>query len=234
MSAQGQPIRLVIADDHPIFREGLRRLLDAEPGFKVVGQAADGADALRCTRDLRPEILLLDLAMPKVGGLEVLRKLSEERVDVKVILLTAQINAGETVEALQHGARGVVLKESATQVLYKCVRAVMSGEYWVGHERVADIVHLLTEHRRRALAPPPALLLTARELQIVAAIVEGTSNKDISRQLGVSEQTVKNHLSHIFDKVGVSNRLELALYALHHNLVGGAPAGRHGGGQGAR
>ncbi len=229
MATQGRPIQIVIADDHPIFREGLRRLIDAEPGFQVVGQAADGADALRCTRALRPEILLLDLAMPKIGGLEVLRELSEEQVDVKVILLTAQINAEETVEALQHGARGVVLKDSATQVLYKCVRAVMSGEYWVGHERLADIVHLLADHRRRALAPPPASLLTARELQIVAAIVEGTSNKDISRQFGLSEQTVKNHLSHIFDKVGVSSRLELALYALHHGLVGGAPAGRHGG-----
>jgi len=144
---------------------------------------------------------------------------------VRTVLLTAEIDRRETIEALQLGARGVVLKQSATQILYKCVRAVMSGEYWVGNERVADIVQTLREHARQAEAPPPVTTLTRRELQIVAAVVEGASNRDIGQQLRLSEQTVKNHLSHIFDKVGVSNRLELALYAVHHRLLEKVPPG---------
>ena len=141
------------------------------------------------------------------------------------MLLTAAIDPDETITALQLGARGVILKESATQLLYRCLQAVMAGEYWVGHERVHDIVqHLARGHAQRPTrTATPAQMLTRRELQVVAAIVEGASNKDIGQQFGLSEQTVKNHLSHIFDKVGVSNRLELALYAVHHKLLKKAP-----------
>jgi DNA-binding NarL/FixJ family response regulator len=139
-------------------------------------------------------------------------------VRVKPVLLTAAIDAAESVKALRLGARGVILKESATQLLFRCLQSVMSGEYWVGHERVLDIVqHLRTAGRQTEAAP--ATLLTRRELQIVSAIIEGASNKDIGQQFNLSEQTVKNHLSHIFDKVGVSNRLELALFAVHHKLL---------------
>ena len=223
MSSVPTPIRIVIADDHPIFRDGLRRLLEAEPGFTIVGEAGDGGEALARVESLKPDILLLDLAMPRVNGLEALKELGERRLPVRAILLTAGIDSAETIQALQLGARGVVLKDSATQLLYKAVRAVMNGEFWVGHERVQDIVKSLQQgakepEPRRA----PAALLTKRELQIVAAIVEGASNKDVGAQFGLSEQTVKNHLSHIFDKVGVSNRLELALYAVHHRLLEGA------------
>ncbi len=217
------PVRILIADDHPIFREGLRRLLDAEPGFAVVGMASDGNEAIEQADTLRPDILLLDLAMPRASGLEVLRQLSERESGVRAIVLTAAIDREDTVKAVRYGARGVVLKESATHTLYRCVRTVMDGQYWIGHDRVVDIIHSLRnggqdEDRR------PAQMLTRRELQIVAAIVDGATNKDISQQFGLSEQTVKNHLSHIFDKLGVSNRLELALYAVNHNLMrdGGA------------
>ncbi len=218
-----QPIRIVIADDHPIFRDGLRRLLDSEPGFRVVGQAANGEEAVWRVRELRPDVLLLDVAMPRSGGLDALRTLRDEAADVRTVLLTAAIDAQQTVQALEYGARGVILKESATRLLYKCVRAVMNGEYWVGQEHVPDIVKTLAEHKRRADDRSPAAGLTVRELQIVAAVVEGTSNKEIGTKLGLSEQTVKNHLGRIFDKTGVSSRLELALYALHHRLLDRAP-----------
>jgi len=217
-------IRIVIADDHPIMREGLRRLLDAQPPFQVVGQAADGEEAVSRVRDLRPDVLLLDLAMPRAGGLEALRRIQAEQVGVRTVLLTAAIDAEQTVEALEYGARGIILKMSATRLLYKCLHAVMNGEYWVGHEHVPDIVRLVADHRRRADDRSPAASLTSRELQIVAAIVDGTSNKEIAAALGLSEQTVKNHLSNIFDKTGVSNRLELAMYALHHRLTDNAGA----------
>jgi two-component system, NarL family, nitrate/nitrite response regulator NarL len=214
-------VRIVIADDHPIFRDGLRRLLEADPRFEVVGEAGDGQEAVRQVAQLRPDVLLLDLAMPRSNGLQALQELIELGFPVRPVLLTAAIDPAETIKALQLGARGVILKESATQLLYKCLMAVMSGEYWVGHERVQDIVqHLRVAGRQaHAASTTPAMMLTRRELQIVASIVEGASNKDIGQQFNLSEQTVKNHLSHIFDKVGVSNRLELALYAVHHKLL---------------
>ncbi len=225
MPERNGPIRIVIADDHPIFRDGLRRLLEADARFEVIGEAGDGQEAVSKVASLRPDILLLDLAMPRSNGLQALQELIDLGFPIRPVLLTAAIDPAETIQALQLGARGVILKESATQLLYKCLLAVMSGEFWVGHERVHDIVqHLRTAGREaEAKAATPAMMLTRRELQIVAAIVEGASNKDIGQQFGLSEQTVKNHLSHIFDKVGVSNRLELALYAVHHKLLDGAP-----------
>jgi two-component system, NarL family, nitrate/nitrite response regulator NarL len=213
-------IRVVIADDHPIFRDGLRRLLGAEPGFEVIGEAGDGHEAVAKAATLRPDVLLLDLAMPRANGLQALQDLLDLRLPVRSVLLTAAIDSAETVKALRLGARGVILKEAATQLLFKCLHSVMNGEYWVGHERVQDIVEQLRraeDDANRELTP--AGRLTRRELQIVAAIVEGSGNKDIGQQFGLSQQTVKNHLSHIFDKLGVSNRLELALYAVHHKLM---------------
>jgi DNA-binding NarL/FixJ family response regulator len=221
MSDAQAPIRIVIADDHPLVREGLRTLLELQPGFTVVGEAVDGLDAVRLTNDLRPDVLLLDLAMPRMNGLDVLKALADTATEVRTVLLTAAIEREETVQALRLGARGVVLKEAATQMLYKCIRAVMAGVFWVGHERIDDLMQTLRQiERAPAREPSPASRLTRRELQVIAAVVEGGSNKDIAKAFGLSEQTVKNHLSNIFDKLGVSNRLELALYAVHHRLLG--------------
>jgi DNA-binding NarL/FixJ family response regulator len=220
MTTPQSPIRIVIADDHPLVREGLRKLFDLQPGFAVVGEAGDGLEALKVVKDLKPDVLLLDLAMPRMNGLDVLRELGEMVEEVKAVLLTAGIEREETVRALRLGARGVVLKESATQLLYRCVRAVVNGEYWVGHERIDDLLKTMRalDHAPRQEATP-ASRLTRRERQVIAAVVEGGGNKDIGKSLGLSEQTVKNHLSNIFDKLGVSNRLELALYAVHHRLL---------------
>ena len=132
------PVSILIADDHPIFRDGLRRLLEAERGLKVIGEASDGADAVKLARQLKPGVLLLDLAMPRQLGLEALRDLSvgSGANRVRVILLTAAVEKHQIVEALQLGARGVLLKDSATQLLLKSIHTVMTGEYWVGRESV--------------------------------------------------------------------------------------------------
>lgn len=212
--------RILIADDHPIFRDGLRRLLESEREFKVVGEACDGVEAINLVQQLKPEILLLDLAMPRRAGLEALREISPDLAFVRVILLTAAAEKHQIVEALQLGARGVVLKDSATQILLKSIRAVMNGEYWVGRESVSNLVQYLRgmvdsssqDLRKKKFG------LTPRELEVISAVVAGFANKEIAQHFKISEDTVKHHLSNIFDKVGVSTRLELALFAVNQAL----------------
>ena len=213
-------VRIVIADDHTIFRDGLRRLLEAEPELQVIAEAADGADAVKHTRELNPDVLLLDLAMPSVPGMDALRDLSADgnQLHTKIIVLTAAVERLEIVQALQLGARGVVMKEAATQLLMKAIRTVMAGQYWIGREAVGDIVEFLRTNPSGE-KPPRNYGLTKREMDILTTIVAGLSNKEIARRFSLSEDTVKHHLTNIFDKVGVASRLELALFAINNRLA---------------
>jgi len=214
-------IRLLIADDERLFREALRVLLETEPGFRVVGYASDGAEAVSLARKLKPDVLLLDLAMPRVPGMEALRALTNGAKPVRTIVVTAAITRAEVVTALQQGARGIVLKDVSSELLFKSIRAVVAGQYWVGHESVSDLITALRQSQPAPETQRTARFdLTPREIEIVQAVVKGYSNKEIASQLGVAEDTIKHHLTSIFDKVGVSSRLELALFAVHHNLLG--------------
>lgn len=221
MAKSSGPIRILIADDHTILRDGLRRLLEAEQDMRVVGEAADGDEAVILARQLKPDVLLLDLAMPRTPGMEALEELSKMTVPVRTILLTAAVERTQIVEALQLGARGVVMKESATQVLLKAIRSVTQGDYWVGRESVSDLVKTLRDLSPSAPedARKKQFGLTPREFEIITAIVAGYNNKDIAQKFAISEQTVKHHLTNIFDKLGVSSRLELALFAVNHSLI---------------
>lgn len=214
-----ETIRIVIADDHPIFREGLIKLLETRPGLKVVGAASDGDEALPLVVQLQPDLLLLDLAMPRLGGLLALRELKDMGTSTRILVLTAAIERTDVMTAFQLGAHGVVLKESASDVLFKSIQAVMAGRYWVGRKQVADLATTLREISASSPAPTRKHFgLTPRELEIISLILGGLSNGDIASKFSISEKTVKHHLTNIFDKLGVSNRLELALFALHHKL----------------
>ena len=215
------PIRIVVADDHPVVRFGVRNMLLNEPGFEVVGEAEDGDDAITQTLELEPDILLLDVLMPRLPGLEAMRAIMTKSPRVKIVLLTSTISVQQIIEALQIGARGIVLKQSVAADLSQALRAVLGGDYWIGGERVANLLKALQELQAQAAAVPERKTygLTPRELEVVTCIVEGCSNRDIATQFSISEETVKRHLSNVFDKTGVSTRLELALFAIAHKLV---------------
>lgn len=213
-------LRLVVADDHPVVRIGVRNMLLADPGCEVVGEACDGDDAITQTLEHEPDILLLDLQMPKLPGLQTMRAIMGRSPGVKIILLTATITPQQIIEALQLGARGIVLKDAVTDHLSTSIRAVAAGDYWIGGRRVVNLVQALHDLTQQTIVPQRKTFgLTPRELDVVGCIVEGCSNKDIAKQFSISEETVKRHLSNVFDKTGVSTRLELALFSIAHQLI---------------
>jgi len=216
-------IRIVIADDHPIFRDGVNRLLHSEPGFRVVGEAGDGAAAVKVCASTRPDVLLLDVSMPGTGGLQALKQISQEVPSVRTLVLTAGLDSAAVATALELGARGVLLKGSATPLLFESIRSVTKEEFWLGCDAAGQMV----EAHRPAPAPadepaapkPNRYRLTQRELQVITRVASGESNKQIGEALCMRENTVKHHLTSIFDKTGVFSRLELAVFAMNHGLV---------------
>jgi len=221
-----QKIRIVVADDHPIFRDGLCRLLALEPDFEVVAQAHDGRQVLDVLQQHEPDILLLDLKMPGLDGLATLQRLQTSKHKTRVIVLTASEDKNEFVQAMKLGTSGIVLKQSATDLLIKSIRKVNAGEIWLDSHTTAAVMR---QFATGADEPSPGTatsssrerersLLSQREREIVALVAQGFKNKEMAEKMFISEQTVKNHLHNIFDKLGVSDRLELALYAIHNNL----------------
>src|SRR5664280_1437339 len=219
-------IRIVVADDHPIFRDGLCKLLALEEDFEVVAQAQDGRQVLEVLQQLTPDILLLDLKMPGLDGLATLQRLQAVKNKTRVIVLTASDDKNEFVQAMRLGTSGIVLKQTATELLIKSIRRVHAGEIWLDSHTTAAVIRQFVAADE---APPPLAPaspgrererspLSQREREIVALVAQGFKNKEMAEKMFISEQTVKNHLHNIFDKLGVSDRLELALYAIHNNL----------------
>src|SRR6201999_1298783 len=213
-------IRIVIADDHPVVRIGVKNMLQSDPTLDVIGEASDGDEAITGTLELLPDILLLDLQMPRLPGLEAMRAIMSGSPSVKILLLTSTITTQQIIEALHIGARGIVLKDALAGHLKTAIRTVCSGDYWIGGKRVVNLMAALHDLMQQATPPQQKTYgLTPRELEVVGCIVEGCSNRDIAKQFTLSEETVKRHLSNIFDKTGVSTRLELAMFAIAHRLV---------------
>jgi DNA-binding NarL/FixJ family response regulator len=218
---QRERIGILIADDQPSFRQGLRRVLETEPGFRVLGEAADGEQTLELARQLEPKILLLDIRMPKLSGLEVLRELKSSAIPIRTLVLTTAPEDDQIVEALQLDARGIVLKHAPADLLFKGIRSVLAGRFWVCHESVSTRVQALLEFKPRPAARPSRQKfgLSESETEVIALIVGGYSNQGIARKLTLSEHAVKHYLTNIFAKLGVSNRLELVLFSLYHRLT---------------
>jgi DNA-binding NarL/FixJ family response regulator len=197
-------ISVVITDDHPVVLMGLESLFSTDSGCRVVARCVNGLEALEAVEKHDPDLLLLDINMPKMGGLEVLRQLQPQRSRTRVVVLSASLRSEEVRTAVRLGARGVILKEEAPQQLLECVRAVAAGGYWFLDPELAALLDV-----RRSDKTTPEL--TDREREIAALIADGLRNKDIARQLKISEGTVKAHLHNIYKKLGVDTRLGLAL-----------------------
>lgn len=216
-------IRIVIADDHPIVRDGLRKLLKLEDDFEVVGEAGDGREVLDRVQELDPDVVLLDLRMPNLDGLSALQILQQSNKRTKVIVLTASEDKNEFVQAMKLGCSGIVLKQTAPELIVKSIRKVYGGEIWLDSNTTAAVMRQFSSPgdmpsstgsgKSRERSP-----LSQREREIVQLVAQGFKNKEMAEKMFISEQTVKNHLHNIFDKLGVSDRLELALYAIHKGL----------------
>jgi two-component system, NarL family, nitrate/nitrite response regulator NarL len=225
-------IRILIADDHPLVRHGLRKLLSLEDDFDVVGEAADGREALDKVQELDPDVLLLDLWMPNLDGLSTFQTMAQLSKHTRVIVLTASEDKNAFVQAMKLGCSGIVRKQTAPELIIKSIRKVQGGEIWLDSQTTAAVM-------RQFAAPGelggPAVSgqgrehspLTAREREIVRLVAQGYKNREMAEKMFISEQTVKNHMHNIFDKLSVSDRLELALYAIHQGLhINGEPLGR--------
>ncbi len=215
-------IQILIAEEQRIYGDGLRALLEKERDFKVVGIAPDGAAAVQMSQKQKPDILLLNVAkISGSDGMEVLDELHKLNIPVRSLLLATSLSGPDLRRALLLGARGVVLKTSSTQTLLDGIRGVMEGQYWISADISASMLGALRDNTpsTNGNGSKGAFGLTAREMEIISTVVAGYSNAEMAKKYGISEQTVKHHLSNIFDRVGVSNRLELALFAVHHRLV---------------
>ena len=205
-------LRIVLADDHPLVLDGLENLFSTEEDFEVVARCVNGRETLTATRRQNPDILILDLRMQEMGGLDVLRRLNEERISVRTVVLTAGMREREMLEAVRLGAQGVVLKESAPGVLVDCVRAVARGDRYIQPR-------FLQRQLDSNGSAPPEPSLTPRELELLRMVAQGLRNKQIAERLQITEGTVKVHLHNIYDKLGLDGRLALLRYAEDRGLT---------------
>jgi two-component system, NarL family, response regulator DegU len=213
-----QTIRIAIADQQPIFRHGLRRLLETDPRLVIVSETNDGATAAEAIRELRPDILLLGLNASRYPAVDTLREVAANGGEVRTIILAVRLGAPEVASAIQLGACAVLPKDSAPDELFNCIHAVMAGHMWVGRAPTSTMDASLKKLKatRRQLK---AFGLTQREIEIVKAVMADSSTKGIAERSSISQNTVKSHLAHIFSKMGVSNRVELVQFAAHHRLL---------------
>lgn len=211
------PIRLVVVDDHPVVLEGLERLFRLEGDLTIVARCVNAGEALEAVRLHRPDILLLDIRLPGGSGLDVLEQIRREELPTRAVLLAGSINEDELMEALQLGARGIVLKEMAPELLIRCIRTVYEGGRWLENGFLGRTLESILE--RDGVARPGRLALSAREMEIVRLVATGHHNREIAETLHITEGTVKVHLHNVYEKLGIDGRVELTIYARDHGWV---------------
>jgi two-component system, NarL family, nitrate/nitrite response regulator NarL len=218
------PIRILIADGQPIVLEGLHAVLSRQPSIQIIADAGDGIEAIEKCAHLEPDVLLMDVKLPKVDGLTVLRTLQTRAPRVKVILFASAESKDEFVEAMKLGCSGILLKDSSTTLIEKSIHKVHAGEIWLDSTTTAAVIRQFASPSEFPAVHPNGKTsreraqLSQREREIIVLIAQGYKNKEIAEKMFITEQTVKNHLHNVFDKLGVSDRLELALYAIHNSL----------------
>jgi len=212
-----QPIRVVLADDHPLMLRAMEDLLRSEGGFRVEAQCPDGEAALEAVRAHRPDILVLDVRMPRRDGISVLHAIKSEQLPTRVVLLAASLDEEQLIEASRLGVGGVVLKEMAPRLLIQCIRKVHAGEQWMERRAHARAFEVLL--RREAGAREISKVLTIREIDVLRMTASGLRNRQIAEQLNISEGTVKTHLHSIYEKLNIRSRTELILYCRDKGLI---------------
>ena len=218
------PIRILIADDHALLRQGIRNFLSLESDFEIIGEAADGEETIRRASELRPDILLLDINMPKGNGIEVAARLKETHPEIRILALTIHDDENYMMKMIQSGAAGYLLKDVEPSMMVQAIRRVHAGESFVEPSLTAKLFRGITDREAQKPAPQaPGMSesdkLSAREIEVLRLIGRGMSNAEIARELYLSEKTVKNHLTNIFRKIQVSDRTQAVLFAIKHKIV---------------
>ena len=219
------PIKIVIADDHALLRQGIRNVLELEEDFQVIGEAGDGEEAVERAATLKPDILLLDINMPKMNGLEVIRQMIDQHTKVRIIVLTMHDDENYVIEVIKAGAVGYLLKDIEPGMLVKAIRTVYEGESFIYPTLAKKLFgeinrqHVKNLEAARVLARTKDERLSYRELEVLEMVCKGKSNQDVAKILFLSEKTVKNHLTNIFRKISVTDRTQAVLYAIKNKLV---------------
>ena len=213
------PLRILLVDDHLLFRKGLVRLLDAQPDFEVVGEARDGLEAVEQAQALRPDVVLMDIRMPGCDGLEATRRIKAQMPDVRVVMLTVSDDDQDLATAVRYGADGYLLKDLLPETLFQQLRGLKSGQAPISRAMTGKLFRQLAQRSRPTVRPAAIDVLSARESEVLALVVSGCSNREIAGELGITRNTVKNHLRNILVKLGVKNRAQAAAYAVSHGLV---------------
>lgn len=219
-------IRIMIADDHALLRQGIRKVLDLEQDFQVIGEACDGVEAVDKAIVLVPDILLLDINMPQMNGLDVVKKINERQKAIKIIVLTMHDDENYVIEVVRSGAVGYLLKDIEPGMLVNAIRTVYGGESYIYPTLARKLFSQLGRRQESAgeFVKPVVLTrreenLTCREFEVLQRVCQGLSNQELAKSLFLSEKTVKNHLTNIFRKIGVNDRTQAVLYAIRHKLV---------------
>jgi NarL family two-component system response regulator LiaR len=212
MAASAMAIRILIADDHHVVRQGLRTFLDLDPELEVVGEATDGAEAVRLAHRLHPDVVLMDLVMPGLDGIAATQRIRRELPDTEVVALTSVLEDASVVGAVRAGAIGYLLKDTRPRELRLAIKAAAAGQVQLSHQAAARLM-------REVAAPERPEALSEREVEVLRLLAHGRANKEIARDLGIAEKTVKSHVSSILGKLGVQSRTQAALYAGRLSLV---------------